>query len=226
MGESDAYRSIPACGQSNERFVRSPFHRMPFPARLTVGKWHVTEPVAIVTMGQEMTMADTDLYDSDILAWSEQQAKALRSLAGRRDLPNALDLSHVVEEIEDVGLNQLHAATSFIGLILTHAIKCWADPDAQSLLHWHAEIGNWQTELVRRLTASMHSKIDLDREWRRAVRQAVLDLKAQGADAALIPVRLVLDTACPLSLDDLGQDPADPALLVERLTRMLPSQSR
>ncbi|WP_216856187.1 DUF29 family protein, partial [Acidisphaera sp. S103] len=110
-------------------------------------------------------MADADLYDIDIFAWSEQQADVLRLLAERRDLPNALDLSHVVEEIEDVGLNQLHAVNSFIYLILSHAIKCWADPNARSLLHWHAEIGNWQTELARRLTASMRNKIDLNREW-------------------------------------------------------------
>jgi hypothetical protein len=46
-----------------------------------------------------------DLYDSDILAWSEQQAAALRRLAGRRELPNELDLDNVVEEIETVGRN-------------------------------------------------------------------------------------------------------------------------
>src|ERR1700735_4026867 len=109
-----------------------------------------------------MTTADGDLYDIDILAWSEQQARVLRSLAARRDLPNGLDLSHVVEEIEDVGLSELHAAASFIRLIMTHAIKCWGDPVAPSLLRWHAEIGNRQTELASRLTASMRNRIDLD----------------------------------------------------------------
>jgi hypothetical protein len=168
-----------------------------------------------------MTMADGDLYDSDILAWSEQQADVLRSLAERRDLPKGLDLSRVVEEIEDVGLSQLHAATSFIRLIMTHAIKCWADPNAPSLLHWHAEIGNWQVELASRLTASMRNRTDLHREWQRAVRQAIRELKAQGADVAAVKVRLALDAACPLSLDDLSCDPADPDLLVERLTRTL-----
>ena len=167
-------------------------------------------------------MADAGLYDSDILAWSEQQADVLRSLAGRRDLPNELDLSHVVEEIEDVGLSQLHAVSSFIRLIMTHAIKCWADPDAPSLLHWHAEIGGWQTELSSRLTAGMRNRIDLNCEWQRAAPQANRDLKAQGADVAAVKVRLALDAACPLPLDDLSCDPADPALLVERLTRALP----
>jgi hypothetical protein len=186
------------------------------------GTWRFARPVAILTLGQEMTMADGDLYDTDAFAWSEQQAEVLRSLAGRPDLPNALDLSHVVEEIEDVGLNQLNAAGNFIRLIMGHAIKCWADPDAPSLRHWHAEIGNWQTELASRLTASMRNRIDLNREWRRAIRQAVLDLNAQGADAALAAVRLAEDTDCPLSLDDLSQDSADPALLVERLAHVLP----
>ncbi|HEY4175052.1 MAG TPA: DUF29 domain-containing protein [Rhodopila sp.] len=166
-------------------------------------------------------MADTELYDIDILAWSEQQAEALRLLAERRDLPNALDLSHVVEEIEDVGLSQLHAVNSFIYLVLSHTIKCWADPDARSLLHWHAEIGNWQTELARRLTASMRNRIDLNREWRRAIRQAVLDLKAQGGDPAAVTAGLALDMACPLSLEDLSREPADPARLVERLAQLL-----
>lgn len=166
-------------------------------------------------------MADADLYDNDILAWSEQQAEALRLLAERRDVPNVLDLSHVVEEIEDVGRSQLQTVESHIDLILAHAIKCWADPDARSLLHWHAKIGNWQTELTRRLTASMRNRIDLDRAWQRAVRQAILDLKAQGADPAAMTVRL-LEIPCPLSLDDLNRDPADPAGLVERLTQVLP----
>jgi hypothetical protein len=104
---------------------------------------------------------------------------------------------------------------------MTHAIKCWADPDAPSLLHWHAEIGNWQTELASRLTASMRNRIDLDQEWRRATGQAIRDLKAQGAEVAAVKVRLTLDMACPLSLADLNCDPADPALLVERLTLAL-----
>jgi hypothetical protein len=69
----------------------------------------------------------------------------------------------------------------------------------------------------------MRSRIDLNREWRRAVRQAVLDLKAQSADPAAVAVRLARDMACPLSLDDLNRDPADPAGLVERLTRVLSS---
>jgi Domain of unknown function DUF29 len=49
-----------------------------------------------------------DLYDRDILAWSEHQATLLRRAAlGER--VNDIDWAHVVEEIEDVGLSELNA---------------------------------------------------------------------------------------------------------------------
>ena len=81
-------------------------------------------------------MGDRSLYDEDILVWSEQQAAALRSLASRRDLPNELDLANVIEEIEDVGRSDLHAATSHVRLILGHLAKGWADPRSRALRHW------------------------------------------------------------------------------------------
>ena len=163
-------------------------------------------------------MSETGLYETDILAWSEQQVAALRELASRRDLPNALDLSHVLEEIDDVGQSEFNAVKSFIRLILGHAIKCVADPDAQSVRHWHAETGNWQSELVDRLTPGMRRKIDLDSLWRRAMRQAELDLLEQGRDAALADLAETLGgKPCPVGIDDLLDDPPDPAALVARI---------
>src|SRR3954454_13429718 len=59
-------------------------------------------------------------YDEDFLAWSEQQAAVLRELAGRRGLPNELDLEHVAEEIEDLGRAEFNAVKSYIRQILAH----------------------------------------------------------------------------------------------------------
>ncbi len=160
-------------------------------------------------------MADADLYDTDILAWSEQQAAVLRALAGRRDLPNELDLSNIVEEIEDLGLSQLNAVKRFVRLILTHAIKCWADPEAPSVLHWYDEIGTWQADLSDRMTASMRRKLDMDALWKQATRQAVMSLRANDRLAQMGVVQLELaNRACPVTVDDLSADPAD---LVVRL---------
>ena len=47
-------------------------------------------------------MDDQVTYEEDFCGWSQRQAAALRRLAGKRDLPNDLDLDHVAEEIEDV----------------------------------------------------------------------------------------------------------------------------
>lgn len=163
----------------------------------------------------ETLMADGDLYQTDILAWSEQQTGALRELAARRDLPNALDLAHVVEEIEDVGQSELNAVRSFLRLILGHAIKCQADPEAPSVRHWLVEIGNWQNELADRLTPSMRHRVDLDVLWGRAMRQAKLELAEHDRLSAEVLARLAAhDDACPVALDDLL---ADPAALVARL---------
>src|SRR5271165_6241256 len=166
-------------------------------------------------------MADTDLHDSDILAWSEQQVDALRELAARRDLPNTLDLAHVVEQIEDVGQSELNAVRSFIRLVLGYAIKCVVDPDAPSVRHWRAEIGNWQSDLADRVSPSMRRRIDLDILWGRAVRQAELDLLARECDASVIAaVAAFRDTPCPHPLDDLLGDPGALLTRLEEVTQL------
>lgn len=171
-------------------------------------------------------MADADLYDTDILAWSEQQAHALRELATRRDLPNALDLAHVVEEIEDVGQSQLNAVKSFIRLILVHALKCVFVPNSTSLRHWHAEIGNWQSELVDRVTHSMRHKIEMDVLWVRAVKQAKLDLFAQAGDMrAVIATLEAQGKICPVSLDDLLPEAGSPTDVVALAAKNLESMN-
>jgi hypothetical protein len=163
-------------------------------------------------------MGETSLYDEDVYAWSEQQAAALRRLANRRDLPNELDLAHVAEEIEDVGANELHAARSFIRLILVHAIKSWADADAPSVRHWAAEIGNWHDALIDRLTPAMRAKIDMNVLWRRAVQQADLDLAAQERhDARALVAEMLASSACPIALDDLTVESLAANDLVRRI---------
>jgi hypothetical protein len=167
---------------------------------------------------QEAQMGETSLYDDDVYAWSEQQAAALRRLANRHDLPNDLDLLHVAEEIEDVGASQLRAVRSLIRLILTHAIKCWADPEAPSALHWAAEIRNWHNDLADRLTPAMAVKIDMTDLWRRAAEQADADLLAYGREAARARLRQGLtEASCPIALDDLTDDAMTAEGLVKRI---------
>ncbi len=152
-------------------------------------------------------MADRTLYDEDILAWADQQAAALRDLGARRDLPNQLDLANVIEEIEDVGRSELNAVASYVRLMLSHAVKAWADPRSRAMRHWAAEVGNWQGELLQHVTPSMRAKVNIGPLWQRALRQAELDLDELGKREARARIAQHLSPdACPLSLDDLCQE--------------------
>ncbi len=141
---------------------------------------------------------DQSLYETDILAWTEQQAAALRALATRRDLPNELDLGNLLEEVESVGRSQLNAVESRIRLILGHLAKAVSDPGSPALRHWRTECVAWQGDLLQALTPSMHQRLDMDRIWRRALREAAAALDEHGA--ALHPG---LPDAAPVGLADL-----------------------
>jgi Domain of unknown function DUF29 len=135
-----------------------------------------------------------DLYDRDVLAWSEQQAALLRRVA-RGERVNELDWEHVVEEIEDVGLSELHAVTSLLEQVLAHVLKAQTWPDSESINHWRAEIVSFQGNAERRFAPSMRQRIDLERLYRRAVRQvATLNGGQTPPD---------WPSSCPFVLDDL-----------------------
>ena len=55
------------------------------------------------------------IYDEDIVAWAQEQARQLR--AGRFDL---LDLEHLAEEIEDVGRGEQREWASRMAVLLAH----------------------------------------------------------------------------------------------------------
>ena len=100
------------------------------------------------------------LYERDVLAWSQHQADLLRRL-GRGERVNDVDWANVAEEIEDVGLSELHSVESFLKLILLHLLKLNAWPDSSACGHWRSEIVGFQRELRRRFSASMKQRIDV-----------------------------------------------------------------
>jgi hypothetical protein len=147
-------------------------------------------------------MGGSSLYDEDVLAWAEQQASALRTLASRRDLPNELDLANVIEEIEDVGKSEFHVVESLIGNILFHLILLWADPDAPATRGWIAEITAWNVALQRRISPSMRSRLEMESLWRGAVEIASTRL-AVWDEAKASLVQSALDgMQCPFAPGD------------------------
>jgi Domain of unknown function DUF29 len=135
------------------------------------------------------------LYDRDILAWSEHQAKLLRRVA-RGERVNDIDWMHVVEEIEDVGLSELNALHSHLRQILVHLLKlhCW--PTLTACRHWRSEIVAFQTDAQRRFAPSMRQRIDLEAIYARAILQ-IEPLRYGGRQALAAP------KSCPVTLDEL-----------------------
>ena len=80
-----------------------------------------------------------ELYDRDALAWSEHQADLLRRLA-RGERVNDVDWTHVLEEIEDVGLSEPHVVESYLDLMLAHLLQVQGWPNRQSVQHWRMEV--------------------------------------------------------------------------------------
>ncbi len=110
------------------------------------------------------------LYERDVLAWSQHQADLLRRF-GRGERVNDVDWANVAEEIEDVGLSELHAVESYLVLIMVHLLKIQAWPEDRAVDHWQAEIGAFQGNAQRRFAPSMRQRIDLDALYADASRQ-------------------------------------------------------
>jgi Domain of unknown function DUF29 len=166
-------------------------------------------------------MGSTMLYDEDILAWSEQQAAALRTLAERRDLPNQLDLANVVEEIEDVGKSEFRAVRSLIRNILVHLILLWADPDAPAIRGWRGEITTWHGDLLDQITPSMRSRLDLQPLWHSAVRVASARLEDWDADKAATARAALAGSSCPFDTPSLCAEELDIPAALARLPPQL-----
>jgi hypothetical protein len=113
----------------------------------------------------------SDLYEDDILLWSERQAKLLRRVAAGELVNEAeLDWPNIAEEIESVGNEQLHAVESLLVQALRHMLKAEAWPQHRDAPNWRADAIDFRQQAQRRYAPSMRQKIDMARLWRHALR--------------------------------------------------------
>ena len=142
------------------------------------------------------------LYERDILVWSQHQADLLRR-PGRGERVNDVDWAHVAEEIEDLGLSELHSVESYVILIMVHVLKIQASPDDTAVNHWKTEIVAFQDNAQLRFTPSMRQKIDLAMLYGKAIRRLRI---ADGGNKTPRP----WPEANPFTLDQLlNADPDD-----------------
>ncbi len=97
----------------------------------------------------------SDLYDSDILEWSERQAGLLRRRAAGELINEAdLDWPNIAEEIESMGQAQRRELASRIAAILLHLMKLQASPAAEPRAGWRDTVLEQRDELTRLLFAA------------------------------------------------------------------------
>jgi hypothetical protein len=99
----------------------------------------------------------SDFYDADILEWSERQADLLRRVAAGERLS---DWPNIIEEVESVGRDQLHAVRSLLMQALLHMLKAEAWPNARLAPEWRAEAIRFRSEAASRFSPSMRQHID------------------------------------------------------------------
>jgi hypothetical protein len=134
------------------------------------------------------------LYDTDLYAWTLDQAGYLR---GRQW--EALDINNLAEEIESLGNEQEHAVESHLANLLLHLLKMAYQH--QRRLSWVRSVNNARHEIARRLrrSPSLRPKLPQLVTW------AYPDARKDAAREARLP-RETFPETCPWPLEQLLDD--------------------
>jgi hypothetical protein len=142
-------------------------------------------------------MAEDTLYDTDIVAWAEQQVAELRRLA-KAAPSNVVDWDNLIEEVESVGRSQVSGVKRKLVLVISHLIKVISAPDLPPSRGWRAEIGSFQRVLKEQFSPSMQRVIDWEATWRDSIEEAQSSLSLWGDEL----IR-GLPAENPFKLDDI-----------------------
>jgi hypothetical protein len=136
-----------------------------------------------------------NLYDTDILIWSEHQADLLRRLAKGDRLNDAIDWENVIDEVQTVGRSELNGCESLLRQALVHLLRLHLTPKSRAASHWRGEVDTFLADARHRFSPSMRQRIELAALYAEALSR--LRVEARGKQDPRLPV------ACPFDLDDL-----------------------
>jgi len=133
-----------------------------------------------------------DLYETDVVTWSEQQAALLRRRAAGELINDAeLDWPNIAEEIESVGQSQIDAVESLLFQAFLHDLKAEAWPLVRDAQAWRGDARSFRVQARRKYRPSMRQRIDLAGLYADAL-QALPDTMDGQAP-------LPVPTVCPVS---------------------------
>ena len=141
----------------------------------------------------------SDLYETDILEWSQHQAALPRRLAAGERVNDQVDWKNVIDEVESVGKEQVHAVSLLLLQAMAHRLKAIGWPDSRDAENWQAVARLFCAQAADRFAPSMRKKLNLARIYRRARR--ALPAAMDGLPPQPLP------DECPWTLDDLLAEP-------------------
>ena len=136
-----------------------------------------------------------ELYDADVLEWSEHQARLLCQHAAGEPGNEAPDWPNIIEEIESVGRSQLSSVRSLLVRALEHDLKCEAWPLAPYVPGWRAEARRFRMDAAEAYAPSMGQRIEVADLYRRALH--ILPDTIDGQSPLPVP------PTCPVTLAEL-----------------------
>jgi hypothetical protein len=123
------------------------------------------------------------LYGEDFLAWSVNQAEALRA-AARTGSNQKLDWENLAEEIESLGTSQKLTLRSQMRRIVHHLLKLEFSPAIEPQRGWAESIDDARSEIEDLLQTSPSLKNEashgLELALRQGARKAISDLEKHG----------------------------------------------
>jgi len=123
----------------------------------------------------ERTKMTNTRYETDIVAWSQQQAQLLRDEAFE-----LVDWNNIIEEIESLGISQQHELDSRLTVLLMHLLK-WQFQASHRSRSWEVTIGYQRVDIdgvLERNPSLRASFSDFVRKaYPRAVKKAVIETR-------------------------------------------------
>jgi hypothetical protein len=142
----------------------------------------------------------TNLYETDFVAWTQEQAAELRRLRDAR-INTRLDLDLLAEEVEDLGSELRFAVRSHVARIIEHLLKIAYSPAHEPRYGWRRSVRNARDEVEQRMTPTVRRDVEkqLSKLFEKARRNVADSLEAYREHDALD----ALPTLNPYSLDEI-----------------------
>lgn len=137
-------------------------------------------------------MSNSTLYDQDFYAWTNEQAKLLRT--GKL---SEADIDHIAEGIESMGGTEKRELVSCLAVLLGHMLK-WRFQPERGTKSWEATIKIQRRGLTRHLADNPSLKGELDEAIADAYGDAIV---AAAGDTGL--AKGIFPAACPWSFEQM-----------------------